>query len=345
MSEKDVAITQIADEEKEKISEKQHPLISIIVPVYKVEKYLDQCVESIVNQTYENIEIILVDDGSPDNSPAMCDQWAEKDSRIRVLHKKNGGASAARNAGLDIAQGEYIGFVDSDDYIDNDMYLCMLRELRKTTAKIACCQCVTVPEDGEGDCKLIDLYEVQFLSPEETIEEVFAFRMGTAVWRRLFHKSVFEELRFPEGEINEEFPLIVPFAVKSEGTVYIKKPLYYYRDRADSVTGTLHRSLNALSCVNKNLKLIEAQLSEFGQYNSRNFPYFAAKNSFYMLLSIEKNYKTIDGELNELYKSYFNMAKENKRAFFRSKKTSIKDKILFILLLTGLYKKIAWLWR
>ena len=92
-------------------------LISVIVPVYKVENFLDRCVESIVGQTYENLEIILVDDGSPDNCPAMCDEWAEKDSRIRVIHKENGGLCSARNAGMDIAAGDYLGFVDSDDCI------------------------------------------------------------------------------------------------------------------------------------------------------------------------------------------------------------------------------------
>ena len=110
----------------------ESPLISIIVPVYKVEQYLDYCVDSIVKQTYEKLEIILIDDGSPDNSPEICDRWSERDPRIKVIHKKNGGASEARNIGLDIAAGEYIGFVDSDDYIDKDMYRRMIEELQKT---------------------------------------------------------------------------------------------------------------------------------------------------------------------------------------------------------------------
>ena len=104
-----------------------NPKISVIVPVYKVEKYLDKCVESIVNQTYKNLEIILVDDGSPDNCPAMCDEWAEKDERIRVIHKENGGLADARNAGMDIATGDYIGFVDSDDWIEPNMYEVLLK--------------------------------------------------------------------------------------------------------------------------------------------------------------------------------------------------------------------------
>lgn len=104
-------------------------LISVIVPVFKVDPYLDRCVESIVNQTYRNLEIILVDDGSPDSCGAMCDAWAEKDRRIKVIHKKNGGLSDARNAGLDIATGTLIGFVDSDDFIRSDMYLLLMERL------------------------------------------------------------------------------------------------------------------------------------------------------------------------------------------------------------------------
>lgn len=107
------------------------PKISVIVPVYKVENFLDRCVESIVGQTYENLEIILVDDGSPDNCPAMCDKWAEKDGRIKVIHKENGGVSSARNAALDIVSGDYICFVDSDDWIDPGMYEFLYKKFTK----------------------------------------------------------------------------------------------------------------------------------------------------------------------------------------------------------------------
>ena len=111
-------------------------LISVIVPVYQVEKYLRKSIDSLLNQTYQNLEIILVDDGSPDNCPEMCDKWAQYDPRIRVIHQENGGASSARNAGLDIATGEYIGFVDSDDYIDEKMYEILLTSLIKSKKKM-----------------------------------------------------------------------------------------------------------------------------------------------------------------------------------------------------------------
>ena len=129
-----------------------NPLISVIVPVYKAEKYLDKCVQSIVNQTYKNLEIILVDDGSPDNCPEMCDEWAKKDSRIKVIHKENGGVSSARNAGLDNSFGDYIGFVDSDDFIENDFYECLYDNLVENGADISFCTFKTLDEKNRGIC-------------------------------------------------------------------------------------------------------------------------------------------------------------------------------------------------
>ena len=136
--------------------------ISVIVPVYEVEAYLDRCVQSIVDQTYTNLEIVLVDDGSPDNCGAMCDAWAEKDSRIRVIHQENGGLSAARNAGLAVATGDLIGFVDSDDYVSGDMYQLLWENMKTEGSDIAVCGVQMVYDDGtlgqpftkEGCCVL-----------------------------------------------------------------------------------------------------------------------------------------------------------------------------------------------
>lgn len=115
-----------------------NPLISVIVPIYNVEKYLVRCVDSIVNQTYKNLEIILVDDGSPDRCPQMCDDYAEKDSRIKVVHKKNGGLSDARNAGMAVATGEYISFIDSDDWIETSMFELLLNNIFQYDCEISC---------------------------------------------------------------------------------------------------------------------------------------------------------------------------------------------------------------
>lgn len=125
---------------------KMNKLVTIIIPVYKVEKYLDDCLISIVNQTYKNLEIILVDDGSPDSCPSLCEQWAENDARIKVIHKKNGGLSSARNAGLKIATGDFIGFVDSDDWVELDMYAMMVKALEENDVDFVACKISAVNE-------------------------------------------------------------------------------------------------------------------------------------------------------------------------------------------------------
>ena len=126
----------------------EKPLLSIIVPVYKVENYLQKCIDSILAQTFTDFELILVEDGSPDGCPALCDAAAAKDARIRVLHQKNGGLSAARNAGLDVARGEWIGFVDSDDYIAPEMYETLYKAVQSTGADLALCDYAEVDEAG-----------------------------------------------------------------------------------------------------------------------------------------------------------------------------------------------------
>lgn len=155
----------------------EEPLISVIVPVYNVEKYLDKCVDSIVNQTYKNLEIILVDDGSPDNCPKMCDDWARKDKRIRVIHKKNGGVSSARNLGINNANGECIGFVDSDDWIEKKYIQKLYETLIQEGADIALCGCNRVTGtniekiNAKGTDEIVDSYQylLYTLNPQKRL--------------------------------------------------------------------------------------------------------------------------------------------------------------------------------
>lgn len=322
------------------------PLISIIIPVYKVAEYLNECVESVTSQSYKNLEIILVDDGSPDECPAMCDVWAERDNRIKVIHKENGGASSARNAGLDAAKGEYIGFVDSDDFIDRNMYSCLFDALQKTGKKMSCCRSLTFKDsDAVSDISVSDPLNTEIFSACEAIDKIFSFKLGTSFWRRLFHRSLFDGLRLPEGEINEEYPLLLPLTVRAGGTVFVDKILYYYRDRSDSVTGTLHKSIVTLRCVRNNIEIINKQISEYGLTELKYFSFFVAKNSYFMLLSIIKNHNKINDELEALYKSYILLAKGNKAAFLKSDSVNFKDKLIFRLILSGIYRKVYMLKR
>ncbi len=208
-------------------------LISIIVPVYKVQKYLDKCVESIVNQTYKNLEIILVDDGSPDNCPELCDKWAEKDRRIIVIHQPNMGGGAARNTALDAATGSLIGFVDSDDYIAENMYE-YLYELLSQGADIAECDYKKVSDNNE----LFDNIESKFsfYSPQEAMKAHIQdniFRQ--VIWNKLYKKSVIRDVRFPvESKIDDEF-----FTYKVLGNakklIHSDKICYAYRQQNDSI--------------------------------------------------------------------------------------------------------------
>ena len=182
----------------------QLPLISVIVPVYRVEQYLDACVGSILSQTYENLEVILVDDGSPDASGALCDAWAEKDSRVKVLHKENGGGGSARNAGLDIARGALIAFVDSDDYIAEDMFA-YLYAIVEQGADIAECGYLTTEADGAEFPA--GASPVQWYAPEEAMRchiQDTAFQQ--LIWNKLYRREMVEGVRFPVGtKIDDEF--------------------------------------------------------------------------------------------------------------------------------------------
>lgn len=204
------------------------PKISVIVPVYKTEGLLDRCVESIVGQTYKNLEIILVDDGSPDNCPAMCDEWAEKDSRIRVIHKENGGVSSARNAALDIATGDYIGFVDSDDWIEPEMYSSLIQKISESGKNIALCSYYAVEISRER-------YECRCVVDKEVLDKDDYFRFivlggdGGYIWNRLYDADILKEVRFDEDIwYSEDLLFNFKTAQKSNGAAILDKIEYNY---------------------------------------------------------------------------------------------------------------------
>ena len=214
----------------------QLPLISVIVPVYKVENYLDCCVQSIVNQTYSNLEIILIDDGSPDASGAMCDAWAEKDSRIRVIHQENAGGGAARNAGLDAARGKRIAFVDSDDYIAPDCYQ-YLHTLLEEGADIAECDFV---ETERNDAVFgTDAGEISFYTPLEAMRchiRDTAFRQ--LIWNKLYRRDLVVQHHLemnPALRICEDFMFNLEYLRVARYIVAVPSPVYYYVRTKNSI--------------------------------------------------------------------------------------------------------------
>lgn len=220
---------------KKKMHQKK---ISVIVPVYKVEKYIHRCVESLLKQTYSNIEIVLVDDGSPDSCGGICDYFAEKDQRIKVIHKENGGLSSARNAGLKIASGEYIGFVDSDDWVETAMYEKMILFLESEQCDVVECgvnlvcdnKCIEfVKKENEAINGKEALYRHLEGKSSERLPRV-------AVWSKLYKKEFWDGREFPEGKIHEDYMITCECLYTSKKVGFLKEGLYnHYVDNAGSI--------------------------------------------------------------------------------------------------------------
>ena len=214
--------------------------VSIIVPIYNVEKYLPKCIESIINQTYKNLEIILVDDGSPDNCAKICDEYAKKDNRIKVIHKPNGGVSSARNAGLDIATGEYIGFVDPDDFIAPEMYEQMLEAIKTANADLAICGFNVVHENDFSILKSNTLPIKKLIGVENCIFDLFSlegFSIRPCVWNKLFVNKLISNQRFDTNySISEDLLFFIHYLLKINNIIYVTSPLYNQTNRSTSVT-------------------------------------------------------------------------------------------------------------
>ena len=212
-------------------------MISVIVPIYNINKYIERCVYSIINQKYTDLEIILVDDGSTDSSGLICDNLSEKDKRIVVIHKENGGLSSARNAGLDIAKGEYIGFVDGDDYISENMYETLLYKMQQNNADLAICSFKEVQEGKLLRSPLKNNEPEKIIMGRSKYQLVTGFETAnTIACSKLYKKEIFDGLRFPEGKLHED-QWIIPYVIeKSNKIVKIKDELYFYLTRNNSIS-------------------------------------------------------------------------------------------------------------
>ena len=208
------------------------PKLSIIVPVYNVEQYIHKCVDSILNQNFEDFELLLVDDGSPDNCGKICDEYAQKDERVRVIHKENGGVSSARNLGVDEAKGEYISFVDPDDWVDENIYIDTIRYMEKTNSDICCFDVCEVRTNKSfvrykyDSNKLFDAYDA--------LIEILIDVIDNSPCNKVYKKSVWEGVRFPVGRRFEDVATIYKTFQNSDKVGYMKKAFYYYLKREGS---------------------------------------------------------------------------------------------------------------
>ena len=226
----------------------ERPLVSVIVPVYNVERFLDRCVHSLTNQTYQHLEIILVDDGSPDGSPELCDEWAKRDERVRVIHKSNGGPSEARNVALDAMQGDFVAFVDSDDYVEPDYVEKLYAGIGDADMSIYSIVCedsngIAWSEDGTesanetvrlGSEAVVDVPTA--IGSEEYIYRATLDWRLVVVWNKLYRASVWESLRFPVGLIHED-EYVMPQVVDRCGAINVLPGgLYHYMANDSSIT-------------------------------------------------------------------------------------------------------------
>lgn len=232
--------------------------ISIIVPVYKVEKYIDICINSLVNQTYENLEIILVDDESPDNCPAICDEWAKKDERVKVIHKQNGGVSDARNVGLKEASGDYIGFVDSDDVVSVDMYKTLIELVKENNADVSICQYDEFMDGKEPLYTYDNKYHV--LDSNDTLKELFCKNtVANVVWNKIYKRELFNDIKFPiEINCGEDLYVTHKLIIKSKKIVITSSKLYGYMvNRKDSIMNSY-----SINCVDDVIKASNSRYND-----------------------------------------------------------------------------------
>lgn len=215
--------------------------ISVIVPVYRVEKFLPQCIESVLNQTFTDFELILVDDGSPDRCPVICDEAAERDARVRVIHQANAGLSAARNAGIEAAHGAWLSFVDSDDYIAPHFCEKLYQTAQRTNADCVMCSVQNVDESG----KLIDSALMRVADEVKTGREVLR-KIGRddvtpylTAWNKLYRRKLFNTLRYPAGRQNEDVFVFAELFCQVQRAVCVAEPLYFYRKRIGSIMNSV----------------------------------------------------------------------------------------------------------
>ncbi len=261
-----------------------NPLVSIIIPVYKVEPYLSQCVDSVINQTYSNLEIILVDDGSPDNCPKICDEYKQKDLRIKVIHKPNGGLSDARNAGMKIATANYFCFVDSDDVCHTQMIEMLMKPITENeTLKISACSYTKIPEKWNG----ISVCKKEYSVEKKTAEQYMQTELWMVAWGKIYAKELFNKIEYPKGRLHEDEFTTYKLIYDAKTVAFIDSPYYLYRQREGSIMGTV--SIKNIIDTHDALKekldfIIEKQLTKiYGQYLidfCNNYCFFKKKRNY-----------------------------------------------------------------
>lgn len=296
--------------------------ISVIVAIYNIEKFLNKCIESIVKQTYKNLEIILVDDGSDDESSIICDNWKEKDNRIKVIHKQNEGVAIARNTGLKNVTGKYITFVDGDDYIESDLIEMLYKNLLENNTQIAVGGYIY--EDYSGE-RLMKSKEDYITNSEDAIRRmIMGDDMYIAVWGKIYKKEIFDGIEFPVGQINEDLETTYKLFDKAEKISHIAKAKYHYVQRNGSIMHTKFKieQTSVVEFKENLLKLVE-----------KKYPNIVDDAERFLMSSL--NWCTVLTYKNKFrreYKTYKKKLKEYLPRFLKNSTIQLRVKIKSILI-------------
>ncbi|MBQ9832144.1 MAG: glycosyltransferase [Clostridia bacterium] len=303
-------------------------MLSIIVPVYKTKQYLNKCVSSLVAQTYRDTEIILVDDGSPDECGEMCDEWAKKDARIRVVHRENGGLSAARNSGLEVAKGEYIAFIDSDDYTDENMFLMLMNAVEANNADIAECAYIKVGESEKEQAQARNDAEkseaVLCFNSEQAMEELICERnVHQVVWNKVYSKKALEGLIFREGKLNEDEFFTYRAVGNSKRVVSLKAQLYFYVQHENSImsSGYSVRRLDAVEALKERMDYVEEKFPKL--YNLAKASYLGSCMYAHQCLARNASVDSDKTHRNKLVKRVREEKADNSVIFLMGGKTPL----------------------
>jgi glycosyltransferase involved in cell wall biosynthesis len=302
-------------------------LISVIIPVYNVENYLKKCLDSVISQTYNNLDIILINDGSKDYSGKICEEYASKDKRITLISRKNAGQASARNIGLDMAKGEFIAFVDSDDYIEPNMYEILLKALTESNADIA--ECKSRNFFGNNFSNIVQSGKITILSQEEVLNDLFYNKyVRFEVWDKLYRKSSIGEVRFKDGQLFEEVYFGRLVFQKINSLVSVDMVLYNYLvGRTGNTNSTFKRSR---LCVFEELELFASDMEKKGNYKCASM-LSAIEMNFCMFLYWQADIFKDKESKKYIKQTFLKLHNANKKNIYINKKAVFIFKNLFFI--------------